>query len=186
MKVLLHSCCAPCATYPVRRLREEGHEVTALWYNPNIHPWQEHENRRACLKEYAARIDLPVLWWPRYEMPAFLRAVCGHESERCADCYRMRLTALADTAESKGFEAVTTSLLISPYQKHELIVQIGTEIAEDRGLKFIYEDYRVGWAERGRAVKEYGLYRQQYCGCVYSEFERYNDDELAVTQLEVI
>jgi len=186
MKVLLHVCCAPCSTFPIRRLRELGCDVTGLWYNPNIHPFQEHEARRACFRRYAESIRLPVLWWPRYEMPAFMRRVSGHEADRCADCYRMRLTAAADVAEAKGFEAISTTLLISPHQKHEEIREIGTQIAAERGLKFYYEDFRSGWAERGRAVKELNLYRQQYCGCLYSEYERYCGDELAVSQLEII
>jgi epoxyqueuosine reductase len=186
MKVLLHVCCAPCSTYPLRRLRELGHDVTGLWYNPNIHPFQEHEARRLCFGRYAETAGLPVLWWPRYEMPAFMRRICGHEGERCADCYRMRLIAAADAAQSKGFEAFSTTLLISPYQKHDMIAEIGVEIAAERGLQFYYEDFRSGWTERGRAVKELNLYRQQYCGCLYSEYERYRDNELAVSQLEII
>jgi len=184
-RILLHICCAPCATYTVARLREEGFEVTGFWYNPNIHPWTEHERRRESLARYAEAIELPVIWYERYEMPLFLRAVAGHErfGERCRICYRMRLERTAKVAVEGGFDAFTTTLLISPYQNQALIRRIGEELAAENGVKFHFENFRRGWSERGRLTKEYDLYRQQYCGCIYSEWERYNKahiDELLI------
>lgn len=124
-----------------------------------------------------------MIWWPQYEMPLFLRRVSGREDDRCAACYAMRLGATADVASDKGFEAISTTLLISPYQRHELIAEAGRRVAEERGLKFVYEDFRRGWPERGRVTKELGLYRQQYCGCVYSEFDRYTGSPLVTEPL---
>ena len=175
-RILLHICCGPCSTYTVERLREEGFSVSGFWYNPNIHPWQEHQQRRESLVKYAQTVDLSMIWHGQYEMPLFLRAVVGHERfrQRCAICYRMRLERTAQVAAGQGFEAFTTTLLISPHQDQELIRQIGEEAAAQHGIEFYFENLRRGWSERGRLTREHDLYRQQYCGCIYSEWERYN------------
>jgi predicted adenine nucleotide alpha hydrolase (AANH) superfamily ATPase len=176
-RILLHVCCGPCGTYTIERLREEGLVVTGFWYNPNIHPWQEHQQRRESLSRYAEAVNLPMLWHERYEMPLFLRAVVGHERfrQRCAICYRMRLEKTAQVAARQGFGAFTTTLLISPHQDQELIRRIGEEVAAQYDIEFYFENFRRGWLERGRLTREHDLYRQQYCGCIYSEWERYND-----------
>lgn len=177
-RVLLHICCGPCATYTVSRLREQGFAVTGFWYNPNIHPWQEHERRRESLARFAEQVALPLVFQPGYEMPAFLRLVAGRERfrRRCAICYALRLRAVAQQARAEGFDAFTTTLLISPYQEQELIRRIGEYLAGREGVRFYFEDFRKGWAERGRLTRQYDLYRQQYCGCVYSEWERYQGE----------
>jgi predicted adenine nucleotide alpha hydrolase (AANH) superfamily ATPase len=176
-RILLHVCCGPCSTYTIERLREEGFSVTGFWYNPNIHLWQEHQQRRESLSRYAEAVGLPMIWHERYEMPLFLRAVVGHERfrQRCAICYRMRLEKTVQVAARQGFDAFTTTLLISPHQDQELIRQVGQEVAAQHGLEFYFENFRRGWSERGRLTREHELYRQQYCGCIYSEWERYND-----------
>ena len=184
-RILLHICCGPCSTYTIEQLREEGFQVTGFWYNPNIHPWQEHQRRRESVQKYAEAVDLPVIWYEKYEMPLYLRAVAGHEGfrERCRTCYRMRLEKTAQVAAEGGpstgsgrsFDAFTTTLLISPHQDQALIRQIGEEAAEEWGVEFHFENFRRGWSERGRLTHEHGLYRQQYCGCIYSEWERYNE-----------
>jgi len=174
-QLLLHVCCGPCGTYPALHLREEAFEVTAFWYNPNIHPFSEHERRREALHQFATAEDLPVLEWPDYEMVAFLRAVAGREAfgERCRFCYRMRLERTAQMAREQGFDAFTTTLLISPYQDEEMIRALGEEVGQVAGVPFYYERLRRGWSERGRLAKAHGLYRQDYCGCIYSEWERH-------------
>jgi predicted adenine nucleotide alpha hydrolase (AANH) superfamily ATPase len=176
-RILLHICCGPCSTYTVERLREEGFAVSGFWYNPNIHPWQEHQQRRESLVRYAEAVGLSMIWHERYEMPLFLRAVVGHERfrQRCVICYRMRLEKTAQVAAKQGFDAFTTTLLISPHQDQELIRQIGEEVAAQYDIEFYFENFRRGWSERGRLTREHDLYRQQYCGCIYSEWERYND-----------
>ena len=174
--ILLHVCCAPCGTYTIDRLRSQGFQVTGFWYNPNIHPWQEHEKRREALAAYAEEVRLPMIWEPTYEMPLFLRAVAGKERfrQRCAICYRLRLEKTAETADKGEFDAFTTTLLISPYQDQKLIKTTGERMAAQHGLHFYFENFRRGWSERGRITREHDLYRQQYCGCIYSEWERYN------------
>ncbi len=176
-RILLHICCGPCGTYTIERLREEGFQVTGFWYNPNIHPWQEHQRRRESAQKYAEAVDLPVIWYEKYEMPLYLRAVVGHERfrERCRICYRLRLEKTARVAAENDFDAFTTTLLISPHQDQALIRQIGEEVAEVRGVAFYFENFRRGWSERGRLTHEHDLYRQQYCGCIYSEWERYDE-----------
>lgn len=173
-RLLLHACCGPCGTYPALHLREEGFEVTAFWYNPNIHPFGEHERRRESLYQFARAVDLALVEWPEYEMVDFLRAVCGQEAfgQRCRVCYRMRLERTAQVARNEGFDTFTTTLLISPYQDEEMIRAIGTEVGQTAGVEFYYERLRRGWSERGRLAKEHDLYRQDYCGCIYSEWER--------------
>ena len=177
-RILLHVCCGPCGTYPIERLREEGFQVTGFWYNPNIHLWQEHQRRRESVQKYADAVDLPVIWYESYEMPRYLRAVAGHEGlrERCRICYRMRLEKTAQLAVEGNYAAFTTTLLISPHQDQALIRQIGEQVAGEWGagaVEFYFENFRCGWLERGRLTHEHDLYRQQYCGCIYSEWERY-------------
>jgi len=172
-RLLLHICCGPCSTYTIKRLREQGFDVTGLWYNPNIHPFAEHERRRECIQAYAREVGLAMIEWEQYEMPAYFRAVVGHETfgERCALCYRMRLERTAGVAQQNGFDAFSTTLLISPYQQQALIRSIGDELAGQNGLEFHFENLRRGWSERGHMAREHHLYQQQYCGCIYSEWE---------------
>ena len=173
--ILLHICCGPCATYPIERLREEEFQVAGFWYNPNIHPWQEHERRRESAERYAEAVQLPVMWHPDYDMVLFLRSVVGHEQfrQRCQICYRLRLSRTAQVATQEGFDAFTTTLLISPHQDQDAIRRIGAEVGEAEGVEFYFENFRRGWARGRRVARQHGLYRQQYCGCIYSEWERY-------------
>jgi len=172
-RILLHVCCAPCATYTTRRLRELAFEVTGYWYNPNVHPFSEHERRRETLVQYAQQFDLPVIWEPGYEIVGFMRAINGQERfrTRCKVCYRLRLERTAQVAAREGFDAFTTTLLISPYQDQATIRAIAEQTAARHGLSFYFENFRRGWAEHGQMTREHGLYSQRYCGCVYSEWE---------------
>jgi predicted adenine nucleotide alpha hydrolase (AANH) superfamily ATPase len=172
-RILLHTCCAPCATYSVRRLREQGFDVAGHWYNPNIHPFSEHERRREALAGYSATEALTVLWEPGYELTAFLRTVCGHEQfrARCQLCYQMRLERTAAVAAREGYDAFTTTLLISPYQDQQAIRSIGERLATQVGVRFYYENLRRGWAEHWTITRQHELYTQRYCGCIYSEWE---------------
>jgi predicted adenine nucleotide alpha hydrolase (AANH) superfamily ATPase len=171
--LLLHVCCGPCSTYSIKRLREQGFDVTGFWYNPNIHPFAEHERRRECIQDYARAVKLAMIEWGEYEMPAYFRAVVGHETfgERCALCYHLRLERTAQVAEENGFDVFSTTLLISPYQQQALIRDFGDELAGRLGLEFYFENLRRGWSERGHMAREHHLYQQQYCGCIYSEWE---------------
>lgn len=172
-QLLLHCCCGPCATYTVNRLREEGFQVTAFWYNPNIHPFTEHRSRLEAMRTLAQLMELPLIVEEGYDMIAYFRAVVGHEEERCRDCFKMRLGRTAAVAREKGFTSFTTTLLISPYQKHELLREVGETAAKEQGIDFHYEDFRTGFRESQRLSREPNLYRQKYCGCIYSEWERF-------------
>jgi len=172
--ILLHICCSPCAVYPVQRLREEEFEVAGFWYNPNIHPWLEHERRRESADRHAQAVQLPVVWHPDYDMVLFLRSVVGHErlGDRCQICYRLRLSRTAEVAAQEGFDAFTTTLLISPHQDQDAIRRIGEDVGDAEGVEFCFEDFRRGWAQGRSIARQHSLYRQQYCGCIYSEWER--------------
>ncbi len=172
MKILLHICCAPCAIYPLRILRESEREVVGLYYNPNIHPYLEYRKRLDTVKGYASAVKLDMMI-DEYPMEAFLRRVVFHEDDRCRYCYTIRLARTAETAKRDRFDAFTTTLLYSKFQRHDLIREIGEGLAEAYGVRFLYRDFREGWAEGVQASKELGLYRQPYCGCLYSEKERY-------------
>lgn len=173
MKILFHLCCAPCALYPYYRLKEEGMEPVGFFYNPNIHPYLEYKRRLETVRDFSARVGLEVHCRDTYELDEFLVRVAGKGALRCEHCYRMRLDAVCAAAKKEGFPSYTTSLLYSKYQKHDFIRGIGQEMASEHGVEFYYEDFRRGWREGIVESKAMGLYRQQYCGCIYSERDRY-------------
>ncbi len=173
MRILLHICCGNCAIYPVKMLRDQDHQISGFFYNPNIHPYQEFSQRLATTREYAEKVDLPIRYDAEYRLDEFLAAVAQNPDQRCEYCYRSRLLATAKEAQRQGAEGFTTTLLYSRYQKHQEIVDYGRQLGTEYGLTFHYEDYRTGWNEGIRVSKEMGLYRQQYCGCIYSEKDRY-------------
>lgn len=173
MNILLHVCCANCAIYPVKVLREQNHRVTGFFYNHNIHPFREYQLRLEAVRDYATRIELDVLYREEYLLEEFLANVAAEPRFRCDYCYHSRLRETARIAAQKGFEAFTTSLLYSRYQQHDKIRELGEELSREHGVTFFYEDFRSGWREGIDTSKAMGLYRQQYCGCIYSEMERY-------------
>jgi len=173
MRILLHICCGNCAIYPVKMLRENNHAITGFFYNPNIHPFQEFQKRLETTKAYANLVELPMVCNEDYALEEFLGAVAQEPQNRCDYCYRIRLMSTAREAHRLGLEGFSTTLLYSRYQKHQDIVDFGRTLAADYQLVFHYEDFRVGWNEGIRISKEMGLYRQQYCGCIYSERDRY-------------
>lgn len=177
MNILLHSCCGPCATYPVKRLREMGHDVSGFFYNPNIHPYKEYEKRLLTFQEYGEKAGLKTIIKDEYELEDFLRMTVYREQIRCQFCYRQRLSEAAKYAKENDFEAFSSTLLVSPYQKHELIKEIGREIGEEYEIPFFYADFRTGYREGVNISREMGLYRQPYCGCIYSEKERYRKEK---------
>jgi hypothetical protein len=174
MKVLLHTCCGPCAIYPLSRLRAQGHQVSGYFYNPNIHPFREFQKRLATLRIFADKEGLEVVYQTNYGLKEYLRQVVHKEQERCRICYGMRLGEVARLAAEQGFEAFSTSLLYSRYQQHDEIRRQGEELAVRHGLLFYYEDFRQGWQEGIDSSIAMELYRQPYCGCIYSEQERYD------------
>jgi epoxyqueuosine reductase len=173
MNILLHTCCGPCALYPLRTLRTAGNTVTGFFYNPNIHPYQEYSRRIDAVQKMAECETLPMIFHDNYDLEGFLANVATNPQKRCNYCYASRLKATAAAAAEHGFEAFSTSLLYSRYQQHDKIRELGEQAAQEHGVIFHYEDFRTGWQEGIRLSKDMGIYRQQYCGCVYSEKERY-------------
>jgi epoxyqueuosine reductase len=173
--ILFHICCAPCSIYPLSRLREEGFSVQGYFYNPNIHPYLEYRKRMSTVRDFSVRAGLSVSYREGYDLDEFLVRVAGKGPGRCEQCYRMRLDAAAAETNRSGSSLFTTSLLYSKYQKHDLIMGVAKEMAREHGVELFYEDFRKGWSEGVKESKAMGLYRQQYCGCIYSERERYKD-----------
>ena len=173
MRILLHTCCGPCALFPLRQLRTAGHNVTGFFYNHNIHPYQEYARRRDAVIRMAEQGAMPLIMNDNYDLEKFLSNVAAEPDKRCSYCYSSRLRATALAAVDGNFEAFTASLLYSRYQKHDEIRELGEQIGKEYGVAFHYQDFRSGWQEGIRLSREQGLYRQQYCGCVYSEKERY-------------
>ena len=173
MKILLHICCAPCAIYPLMMLREEGHDIWGLFYNPNIHPYLEYKRRYDTLKEYASSVEMKVISHEEYPMEEFLRSVVFREENRCKYCYYNRLEHSAHIARKGHFDGFTTTLLYSKFQDHDQIRNIGESLAKKYGVKFYYRDFRTGWKEGIKVSRGLGMYRQQYCGCIYSEKKRF-------------
>lgn len=175
MKLLLHTCCAPCSVYCIEELRTEKIEPTVYWYNPNIHPYKEYEARRECLKEYTKLINIQAIFEEEYGLKEFCKNTISDLGNRCSNyCYRVRLEQTAKYAKENGYDSFSTTLLVSPYQKHEILKQIGEEIAKKYGIDFVYRDFRIGFREGQNKARELGLYMQKYCGCIFSEEDRYS------------
>ena len=173
MKLLLHACCAPCANMPIESLRDEGIDVTGFWYNPNIHPFTEYRSRQNTLVDYAKTISLPLVVVDDYGLRTFVQAVADDIDSRCGYCYHCRMEETAKYAKENGFDAFTTTLLISPYQNHEILCQVGQEMGEKYGVTFLYRDFRPLFRGGQERARELELYMQKYCGCVFSEEDRY-------------
>ncbi|MCD8381485.1 MAG: epoxyqueuosine reductase QueH [Clostridiales bacterium] len=173
MKTLLHCCCAPCANMCIDTLREEGREVVGFWYNPNIHPVTEYRARRNTLEAYAKTIDLPLVTINDYALRPFVRAVAEDIENRCVKCYEMRLYRAAEYAAENGYDSFTSSLFISPYQKHDLLRQVAQAAGETYHVEFLYRDFRPLFRQGQDRARELGFYMQKYCGCIFSEEERY-------------
>lgn len=172
MKLLLHTCCAPCSIYCIKSLREEGIEPTLYWYNPNIHPYAEYKARRDCLKEYAKLVGVELIIEDAYGLDEFVCNVADKLTTRCEDyCYPKRLRKAMEHAKQNGFDTISTTLLYSIYQKHEYIEELMYGLANEIGLDFLYRDFREGWQEGQDTARAIGLYMQKYCGCVFSEEE---------------
>jgi predicted adenine nucleotide alpha hydrolase (AANH) superfamily ATPase/N-acetylglutamate synthase-like GNAT family acetyltransferase len=175
MKLLLHTCCAPCSVYCIESLREEGIEPIIYWYNPNIHPYTEYKERRNTLKKYAEMIECKAIFEEDYGLKEFCKNVIKDLEHRCSDyCYKIRLEQTAKYAKENGYTAFTTTLLISPYQNHNELIRIGQEMAKKYNIEFLYRDFRHGFKDGQTKARELGLYMQKYCGCIFSEESRYN------------
>lgn len=174
MKLLMHTCCAPCSVYCIDSLRKEGIEPTLYWYNPNIHPYIEYKTRRDTLVEYAKMINVNLIINEEYGLDSFCKNVMNDLKNRCSNyCYKVRLEQTVKYAKENGFDSFTTTLFVSPYQKHEQLKRLCEELSKKYDIEFLYRDFRVGFREGQAKARELGLYMQKYCGCIFSEEERY-------------
>lgn len=167
MRLLLHMCCAPCSTYPVDVLNGKNIDFEGFFYNPNIHPIEEFTKRKENVEIFSKIKNLKIHYIDEFSQQRW-ENFKGEEQERCYMCYSSRLEKAAQYASEKGFEAYTTTLLVSPYQKHDLIKELGEKFAQKYGIAFYYEDFRPGFREGQQQAKNMGLYRQKYCGCIVS------------------
>jgi len=173
MKLLLHTCCAPCLMYPLEQLKKKGYEVTGFFYNPNIHPFAEYKKRKQAVEDFSRKANLEVIF-PEYRPAEFFQAANTKEEgkERCVLCWTLRLKKTAKSAKERGFESFTTTLLVSPYQDQEALKKIGHDAASEEGIEFYDEDFRPGFKKAHEEARIKGIYCQNYCGCIYSEIAR--------------
>ena len=169
MDILLHICCGPCLIYPLSRLKAQGFKIRGFYYNPNLYPVSEYFRRLEALKVLSQEFSLD-LDYPEHKESDFSQAINAQESQpqRCINCWSLRLQKTARQAKEKGYSAFSTTLLVSPYQNHELLKQLGNQIAQEAGIDFYYEDFRPGFKQAQTEAKRKGIYLQKYCGCKYS------------------
>ena len=173
MRILLHTCCGPCSIYPLEQLRQE-YEISAFFFNPNIHPFLEFKRRQETLLAFCKNENIPVVEEGVYGLEEYLRKVTFNEDKRCQICYQWRMEETARRAAEDCFDGFSTTLLYSRYQDHEELKKCGFDLAEKYGITYVYQDLRVGWQYGIDKSREYGMYRQPYCGCIYSEQDRYD------------
>jgi len=174
MKLLMHTCCAPCSVYCIENLRGQNIEPTLYWYNPNIHPYKEYQARRDCLKQYAEDINVKAIFEEDYGLREFCKNTINDLENRCTNyCYIKRLEQTVRYAKQNGYDTFTSTLFVSPYQNHEELKRICEELSRKYEIEFLYIDFRIGFREGQAKARELGLYMQKYCGCIFSEEERY-------------
>jgi predicted adenine nucleotide alpha hydrolase (AANH) superfamily ATPase len=173
MKLLLHTCCGPCSIYPVHVLQKKKYDIMGYFFRSNIHPYTECLKRQETLAGYVQSIGIKLIVQEDYDLEGFLQNMVFREKDRCRFCYHDRLQATALLAKRGKFDLFSTTLLYSRFQNHEAIRDIGEAVGKTVGVPFYYHDFRAGWQEGIEASKLLGMYRQSYCGCIYSEKERY-------------
>lgn len=170
--VFLHVCCAPCATAVLEKLREDDMDVHGLFYNPSIHPWKEFRRRMNALEEWAPTCGLPVEYIREYPLEENIGMLLSAES-RCYSCFSDRLCKTASEASRLGFDCFTTTLTVSPYQNQDFIRKAALEAALINGVEYLHYDFRDRYRRSVELSRGFGMYRQAYCGCVFSERDRY-------------
>lgn len=172
-KLLLHICCAPCSIYTWHFFQNKGFQIQGYFFNPNIQPFKEFARRKKALDTLVTSEQREIIYYDDYPLEEFLSMAMDRNTDRCAACYRWRLKKTAAFALENGISYFSTSLLLSPYQKHELLRETGEKIAGEFGVSFVYSDLREGFQESMEKAKKAEIYRQGYCGCIFSEKERY-------------
>jgi len=172
MKLLMHICCAPCAVAIVEKLKKDTDiYFEGFFYNPNIHPLEEYEKRKLAVQQLSDDYSFKTSFYNDFKLEYWKKNLGEDKLLRCKTCYSLRLNAAAKFAKENYFDAFTTSLLISPYQNHELIKDIGQAIADKYGIKFYYEDFRELYRKGREISRGKYYYMQKYCGCFYSYWE---------------
>jgi epoxyqueuosine reductase len=169
----MHMCCSNCSIYPLENFLARDIDIKGLWFNPNIHPYTEYSKRLDSLERLQKLWNLDIEYVHEYALDDFLKSIVNQGKNRCSFCYSIRLERSAEVARKMNLDGFTTSLLASPYQKFDMIIAIGREVGRRHGISFYAEDVREGWGASRSLSLELGLYRQKYCGCIYSEMERY-------------
>ncbi len=179
MNILLHTCCAVCLIYPLEKLRAQGFQAEGFFYNPNIHPFSEYKARRQAVEQISVTAGVNITF-PEYLPQEFFQAVNTKENpaQRCPICWSLRLKQTALEAKKRGFHFFSTTLLVSPYQNQDTLKELGEQISKDTGVGFYYEDFRPGFRKAHDQAKAAGIYCQKYCGCIYSEMERFNKTKI--------
>jgi predicted adenine nucleotide alpha hydrolase (AANH) superfamily ATPase len=191
-ELLLHICCGPCASASIGFWRDRGLRPTGFFYNPNIHPLLEFRRRLTGARDVAEITGIALVEDLEYDPSGWFGRVLGAAGrrdeqspagrleppmgrERCRRCIGMRLERAAAEARARGSVAFATTLTISPYQDHQAIKSAGRAAAAAHDVEFVYEDVRALYSESRRLSREWGIFRQKYCGCILSEWERYRD-----------
>lgn len=174
-KLLLHACCCHCAAYTIQHWIDLGYDTTVYWYNPNIHPYTEHQERLVALRKMSEIQGFKLIENTNYDIAEFLNLTAEKQTDRCYYCFTMRLAETAKMAREMEMDVFSSSLLISPLQKHDLLPVVGKEQEQKSNVNFLYEDLRKHYSDSRRITKPLNLYAQKYCGCVLSEYERYRD-----------
>ncbi|MFW6173340.1 MAG: epoxyqueuosine reductase QueH [Elusimicrobiota bacterium] len=174
-KLLLHICCGPCACYPFKEFERKGYKILGYWDNPNIHGYREYTKRHMALGYYAHKMNDMELVEHEYDPEKWFESISDFSKpKRCSDCYKIRIHRTAERAKQHKIKNFSTTLLYSKFQNHEEIKKICSSEAKKNELNFVYQDLRKGWKEGIKESKRMGIYRQQYCGCIFSERERYD------------
>lgn len=176
-RLLIHACCAPClvAVYDdtIKNMTNmDIDEFDVIWHNTNIHPKIEYEKRKETFVSYVNSMGKTPIMIDEYNMNKFISDVVNLNKTkykmRCEYCYISRLEKVFEYAKKNGYTHVTTTLLISPFQKHDVIKKVCENLAKKYDVIFLYKDYRPLFEEGQQKAKELGMYRQKYCGCIYS------------------
>lgn len=179
MKLLLHACCGPCSLEPTRLLAEAGHDISIFYSNSNIAPDDEYTHRLETLKSWAESEGINVIedkycpaeWESSAGAVGAAKPGSDKRKARCRACYRLRLEKAAQYAVNNGFEAIGTTLSVSPYQYTDVIEEETNRAASKAGIQAVFQDFRPYYDEATRRSRALGMYRQNYCGCLYSRDE---------------
>lgn len=175
MKLLLHICCGPCASATIPWWQGRGVGLLGFSFNPNIHPLLEYRRRLTGAREVCEATGVDLIEDRSYDPPAWFASVANGQGPRCVRCIGQRLERAAEEAVRQGCDAFSTSLSISPWQDHDAIRGEGKRAGELHQVEFVYQDLRSLYEESRRRSREMGIYRQKYCGCLVSEWERYRE-----------